>query len=96
MVTKLYWLFNENDNDSEGEVVKFMGNIMEIWRVELTAGEKCSIEVKIQRGIFQRDALSQLLFIIAMTALGNAQVDTSYINCSQSMYMDVMKLFAKK
>ena len=39
---------------------------METWRKELTEGGKSLAEAKIQRGIFQRDALSPLLFVIAM------------------------------
>ena len=42
---------------------------MEFWRVELTAGGKSLAEAKIQRGIFQGDALSPLLFVIAMMPL---------------------------
>ena len=39
---------------------------MKNWKVELTARVKTLAEVKIQRGIFQRDALSPLLFVITM------------------------------
>ncbi len=45
------------------EVIKFIENTMENWRVELTAQEKSLTEVKIQGDIFQRDALSPLLFV---------------------------------
>ena len=44
---------------------------MKIWRVELTAGERSFTEAKIQRGIFQGDALSPLIFIIAMMPLNH-------------------------
>ena len=37
---------------------------MKAWRVKLTAGGKSLAEEKIQRGIFQGDPLSPLLFII--------------------------------
>ena len=40
-------------------------------RVELTAEEKNLVETKIQRGIFQGDALSPLLSIIAMMPLNH-------------------------
>ena len=37
---------------------------METWRVELTAEGKGLTGVKIQSGVFQRDALSSLLLVI--------------------------------
>ena len=40
------------------EVINFIEKTMKTWRVELTAGEKSLAEIKIQRGIFQGDALS--------------------------------------
>ena len=46
---------------------KYMKN----WRVELTAEGKSLAERKIQRCIFQEDALSLLLFIIAMMSLNH-------------------------
>ena len=42
---------------------------MKTWRMELTAGGESLAEAKIQRGIFQGDALSPLLFMIAMMPL---------------------------
>ena len=44
---------------------------MKTWRVELTAREKNLVETKVQRGIFQGDALSPLLFITAMMPLNH-------------------------
>ena len=52
-----------------GEVIKVIENTLENWRVELTAEGKSLAEVKTQRGIFQGDALSLLLFVIAMMPL---------------------------
>ena len=39
------------------------------WRVELTCGAETLWEVPIQRGVFQEDALSWLLFVIALIPL---------------------------
>ena len=44
---------------------------MQTWRVELTVGGRILAEAKIQRGIFQGDALSPLLFIIALMPLNH-------------------------
>ena len=62
------------------EVINFIEQTMKTWRVEPTAGGRSIAETKIQRRIFQGDALSPLLFIIAMMPLNhieNAQPDTN-------------------
>ena len=51
------------------EVINFIEKTMKNCRVKLTAGGRSLAEAKIQRSIFQGDALSPLLFIIAMMAL---------------------------
>ena len=51
------------------EVMKFIDQTLENWRVELIAGGKSLTEAKIQRGIFQGDVLSPLLFVIAVRPL---------------------------
>ena len=48
------------------EVINFIEKIMKTWRVKLSEGGKSIAETKIPRGMFQGDALSPLLFIIAM------------------------------
>ena len=53
------------------DVIHFIENTTETWRVELTAEGKSLAETKIQRGIFQGDALSPLQFIIAMMPLNH-------------------------
>ena len=53
------------------EAIHFIEKTMKNWRVELTTGGKSLAETKIQRGIFQGDALSPLLFIIAMMPLNH-------------------------
>ena len=45
-----------------GEIIKFIENSIENWRAELVERGKSLAEVKIQRRIFQGDALSPLLF----------------------------------
>ena len=85
------------------EVINFIEKTMKTWRVELTAGGKIFAEVKIQRGIFQGDAQSPLLFIIAMMPHSHIlkKCTAGYNFCRSQekinhlIYMDDMKLFAK-
>ena len=53
------------------EVINFIEKTMQTWRVDLTAGGRSLAETKIQRGIFQGDTPSPLLFIIAMMPLNH-------------------------
>ena len=85
------------------EVLNFIEKSMQTWRVELTVGGGSIVETKIQRGIFQRDALSPLLFIIAMMPLNNIprkctagyKLSRLQEKINHLMYMDDIKLFAK-
>ena len=85
------------------EVINFIEENMKTWRVELTAGGTSSAEAKIQRGIFQGDAPSPLLFIIAMMPLNHIlrkctagyKLRRSQEKINHLMYMDDIKLFAK-
>ena len=73
------------------------------WRVELTAGGKSLAETKIQRGIFQGNALTLLLFLIAMMPLNHTlrkctagyKLSRSQEKINHIMYMDDIKLLAK-
>ena len=86
------------------EVIKFIKNTIENWRVDLTAGVKSLAEVKLQRGIFQGDALSTLLFVIAMIPLnhilrkctGGYNLHELQEKINPLMYIDDIKLFVKK
>ena len=80
------------------EVINFIDKTMKTWRVELTAGRRLA-EAKIERGIFQGDALSPLRFIIAMMPLRKCtagyKLSSSQEKVNHLMYMDYIKLFAK-
>ena len=85
------------------EVINFIDKTMKTWRVKLTAGGRKLAETNIQRGIFQGDALSPLLFIIAMMPLNHIlrkctagyKLSRSQEKVNHLMYMDDIKLFAK-
>ena len=85
------------------KIVQFIEKTMQTWRVELTAGGQSLEEVKIWRGIFQGDAQSQLLFVIAMMTLNHIfkkctvgyKLSKSQEKINHLMYMDNIKLFAK-
>ena len=77
---------------------------MKIWKVELTGGGRSFAEAKVQRGIFQGDPLSPLPFLITMMPLNHIlrKFPAGYKLCklqekiNHLMYMDDIKLFAKK
>ena len=85
------------------EVINFIDKTMKTWRIELTAGGKSLAETKIQRAIFQGDAQSPLLFIIALMPLNpilrkctaEYKLSRSQKKINHLMYMDDIKLFAK-
>ena len=72
------------------DVINFMEKTMKSRRVELTVRGKSLAETKIQGCIFQGDALSPLLFIIAMMPLNHilrkftAQTDTNLVDRKKS------------
>ena len=85
------------------EVINFIEKTMKTWRVDLTVGGRRLAEAKIQRGIFQGDALSPLLYIIAMMPLNHMlrkctagyKLSRSQEKVNHLMYMYSIKLFAK-
>ena len=86
------------------EVIKFIVKAMKNCMMELTAGGKTLTEVKILRGIFFRDAIMQLLFIIAMMSLNyilrkysrGYKFTKLQEKINHHMYIDDIELFAKK
>ena len=86
---------------SEG-VINFIEKTMATWKIELTAGWKSFAEENVQRGIFQGESLSQLLFEIAKMPQNHIlkkctvghKLSKVYEEINHLMYMDI-KLFAK-
>ena len=86
------------------EIINFIDKTMKTMKtVELTTGGRKLAETKIQRRIFQGDALSPLLFIIAMMRLNHIlkkcttgyKLGRSQEKVNHLMYRDHIKLFAK-
>ena len=90
-------------NRISGKVIKFVKIAMKYWKVELSAGGKTLTVVKIQKSIFQGNALSPLLFAIAMMPLNyilkSTLGPTNLLNHKEKinhlMYMDDIKRLAK-
>ena len=76
---------------------------MSHWETELTSGGQSLGKVKIQRGIFQGDSLSPLLFIICLiplslilrTVKAGFEFRKSGPSINHLLYMDDVKLFGK-
>ena len=85
------------------KVINFIEKNMKTWSVELTAGGKSLAETKVQRGIFQGDGQSPLLFIKAMMPHNHIlrkypagyKISRSQEKINHLMYMHDIKLFAK-
>ena len=85
------------------QVVEFIEKTMQTWRVEMTKKKKDLAEVKIQRSIFQGDALSPFLFVIAMMPFNHIRrkctagykLSKSQDMMNDLMNMDDIKLFAQ-
>ena len=86
-----------------GDLVNFIKGEMGKWCTELTSAGKVLGKVPIQRGIFQGDALSPLLFIMTMIPISRTlrrmkkgyEMDKGKDMITHLLYMDDLKLYAK-
>jgi hypothetical protein len=85
------------------DTIKFLTVAMNAWETELTINGDTVGLCKIQRGIFQGDSLSPLLFVIAMIPLSKVlnetkrgyQLDKDGPRINHLLYMDDLKLYGK-
>ena len=85
------------------EVINFSEKTMKPWKEKLTVGWRSLAEANIQRGTFQVNTLSPLLFITAVMPLNHILRKCTAVyklsklqeKINHLMYMDDIKLFAK-
>ena len=85
-------------------VIDLISRSMTKWRTNLYSNGECLGSVKINRGIFQGDSFSPLLFVIALIPLTHVlrkrgmgyklEKDGPMIN--HMLFMDDLKIFARK
>ena len=81
----------------------FLQKSMQQWRLSLTANGEDLGEVNVERGIFQGDSLSSLLFVLSMVPLSLIlkKVNACYkwgkkeYKLNHLLFMDDLKLYAK-
>jgi len=86
-----------------GDLINFVKREMGKWSTELTSAGQVLGKVPIQRGIFQGDALSPLLFIMARFPISitlrrmkkGYEMDKGKYMITHLLYMDDLKLYAK-
>ena len=83
-------------------VINFMTNVMKNWRGTLEPKDKL-LQFKIERGIFQGDSFSALLFVIAIMtrnyvlrkSTGDNKFTRTQEKLNQLIYLDNIKVLAK-
>ena len=84
-------------------IKEFLNDSMQSWRTELTSCGRVLGRIKINRGIFQGDSLSPLLFVLCMILLSMVlrKVKAGYVwgfnelKTNHLLYMDDLKLHSK-
>ena len=89
--------------EAADNVIGLIKRSMKSWQTELTAGGEILGSMNINRGIFQEDSLSLLLFVICMTPITKAlnKMKAGYIMAGGDLkinhlfFMDDLKLYSK-
>ena len=84
------------------DICMFLGESMKGWRTKLECEGKDLCEVNIERGIFQGDSLSPLLFVMSMMPLTDLLRSAKHgyktnqqLSVNHLLFMDDLKLYAK-
>lgn len=87
------------------QVINLLQNLMNTWQTHIKSNDPGSpgVNIKIQRGIFQGDALSALWFCVALNPLSNDlnttqmgyQLPEGDVSITHLLYMDDVKLFSE-
>ena len=86
---------------ADNVVKRLLSNSMEKWRIKLYSSSTMRGEIEFNRGIFQEDSLSPLLFVASMIPLRLLLGKTKYRyylkgkQVNHLLYMNDFKLYAK-
>ena len=89
--------------DISNNIRQFIKAAMNSWNTLLTVNGQILVQVQIQRGIFQGNSLSPLLFVVTLIPLTiifrqtqfGYQISKNTAKISHLLYMDDMKLYGK-